>query len=554
VTSPIDADAIAPAAAGGDAVGGELPPGPAEVAPAGGRRLLALEWVLGGGIAAATLLVHDLHHILSQPYWIDEAWAADSVRVPLTEAPAVTASSPLGWTVLLHFMVIGGPQRQRLVPLLLLAAATVVAYLLGRRSPLPKPVGGALAAGALLLLPHALLRNDLKQYTSDACCALLLLLLAARAEERPTRARLAVLVLAVPLTMLFSHPALLVGAAVLLGLAGATLLRRAWLRLLEVVLGGLLATAGMALVYAKADRPHVIKVLADYWRHYYLPTDDGVGGAWRYISARWTQLHALTNLGPGWLAALLIVAGLVTLARAGRLSLALSVPVLLAGTIAASAQHKYPLLDQRTSLFLFAILAVVAAIGVAGVAHAVFVVARWSGDRRGGGLAVERGGRRGAVVGVVAAAAILVGSAVAYAIPASEYVREQTVPLEDVPAAVAWVQEHIQPQDVVVVEYGASFGYAYYATGLHPRFVPNIRIGTGFALASDDAQRLVFATPTRRTAAGVLAAIAHARTLLGPSGRIYVVRSHETPPEGKAFDQLRWIEQRDWIGASVTVL
>src|SRR6185503_11910230 len=133
-------------------------------APAGGarRRWIALESVLAGGLAGATLLVHNVPHALAQPYWLDEAWVADSTRVPLSGVAALTGPSPIGWTVLLRLMVFGGQQRQRLLPLLLLAGATLVAYLLGRRSPLPKPVGGALAAGAVLFLPHALGRNDLK--------------------------------------------------------------------------------------------------------------------------------------------------------------------------------------------------------------------------------------------------------------------------------------------------------------------------------------------------------------------------------------------------------
>jgi hypothetical protein len=532
-------------AAGTDAAGRQPPAGTG--AAVGARRSIVLESLLAGALAASTLLVHDLQSILNRPYWLDEAWVADSTRVPLSQVPLVTSSSPIGWTVLLRLMAVGGPQRQRLVPLLLLVGAAVLAYLLGRRAPLPKPIGGALAAGAVVLLPHALLRDDLKQYTSDACCALLLLWLTARAEERPTRGRLAVLVLAAPVAMLFSHTALLVGIAVLLGLAAATLLRRAWRRLLEVVAGGLLAAAGMGLVYLRADRPHVTGSLTDYWRRYYLPTHGGFGPAWRYISGRWTQLHSLTNLGPGWLAALLVLAGLVTLARTGRLAVALSVPALLVGLIAASARHRYPLLDQRTSLFLFVILAVLAAIGVAGLASAVLALARWAGARL-------RSARVAAVAGLALATAVLVGSVFAYAIPASDYVRRRTIPLEDVRAATDWVQARIQPQDAVVVEFGAEFGYGYYATGLRPRFVRNSIPATGFVLDSDDGQRLVVVPPNERTAAGMLAAIAHARTLLRPSGRIYVLRAHEVAGERAAFEQLRPIDQRDWTGAAVTVL
>jgi hypothetical protein len=69
-------------------------------------------------LAALTFVVHDVARIIDQSYWLGEAWVADSTRAPLADAPQLTSSSPLGWTVALRLVIFGGPQRHRLLPLL----------------------------------------------------------------------------------------------------------------------------------------------------------------------------------------------------------------------------------------------------------------------------------------------------------------------------------------------------------------------------------------------------------------------------------------------------
>ena len=496
---------------------------------AGPARAAAAETVLAAVIAASTFLVHDVGRALSQSYWLDEAWVAVSTREPVSQAPFLTSSSPLGWTVLLRAVVVGGPERQRVVPLALLGVAAVLAYLLGRRSPLPSALGGSLAAVAVVLLPHALIRNDLKQYSADAAAALLLLLLTTRADEARSSRRLAVLAALAPVVMLVSSASALVTAACFVGLLGAALARRERRWALAVLAAGAGAAAGLLLVYAVAVRPHVTTALEAYWRGYYLPVGDP-GAAAGMVAGRWSDLQRLTNLGPWWCALLLAGAGLLTLARSGRAAVAVAVPALVLVLGAASALHRYPFLDQRTSLFLFVVLAVVAAVGVAGLAAAAAAALR---SPLAAGLVV-----------VVAVAAYSV-------VPLTSYLRVASIPVEDVAAATAWVDARARPSDAVVVSFGAQYGYAYYSRRVDPELVPDSGPAIGFVVASDATQWLTVAADRP---AGLRVAVRWARDLLGPGGRVYVLSAHLHRGERATLDALPAAAVLTLPGARVTVL
>jgi hypothetical protein len=499
-----------------------------------GRAWPRLEVALALLISGATFLVHDVAQILGRSLWVDEAWVADSTRAPLSQVPSLTSSSPIGWTFALRLVVFGGPQRYRLLPLLLLAAAVLMAYLIGRRAPLPAPVGGSLSALAVLLLPHALVRNDLKQYTGDAFCALLILWLTVRAEEQPTRGRLAALAVLAPVTLLFSYTGAFVGVASLLALALATLIRRRWAELRRMAVAGLAAAVGMAVVYRVAIAPHVIGSLVDAFGLYYPPTDRGPGPFIHYILYHLALLKALTNLGSLSLTALVLGTGLVTMVWARRLALALAVPILALGLALASALHRYPLLNARTSMFLFAVLAVVAAFGLAGAARAGYELTR----RAGRALAGQRE-PVAAGLAVIAATAILLTGATAYAVtPMRNYVRVSTLGREDTAAATNWLRQRLSPDDVLILNQSAAFGYAYYARDFQPTFVPSKDAANGFVLASDPAQRVIVVAASSHTAPSLQAAVEQARTLLGPTGQIYIFESHLDPAQRRSVRRI----------------
>src|SRR5260370_42451856 len=64
---------------------------------------------LAATVGLAVLVVWNVHYLLSQPYWLDEAWVADSVRAPLAVIPRLSARTPLGWVLLLPLVPLRGP-------------------------------------------------------------------------------------------------------------------------------------------------------------------------------------------------------------------------------------------------------------------------------------------------------------------------------------------------------------------------------------------------------------------------------------------------------------
>jgi hypothetical protein len=147
-------------------------------------RFSAFDVTLVVGLLVLAAVLRRPWYMLSHPFWLDEAWVADSVRAPFRSLPLVTSSTPLGWTVLLRLIPpIGGPERYRLLPLLFSVAAVIPAYAVGR-TVLPRArLGGIVVALAVAIFPDGLLHNALKPYTGDAFMALLLLWLMVRLER-----------------------------------------------------------------------------------------------------------------------------------------------------------------------------------------------------------------------------------------------------------------------------------------------------------------------------------------------------------------------------------
>jgi hypothetical protein len=221
--------------------------------PARRRRLIPRRphWlaVVEAGIAAAllvaTFFVHNTSYLLSTPFWNDEEWVAISTKLPLHDLARDSASTPLGWGLLLRLMVFGGQQRYRLVPLAFAGLGAVAAYALARSLPWRSrwvAISAATLAGVVTLFaPSSLVRDDLKQYTSDAFVTLILLWLLARLEANWSARRFSQLLVAVVLGFLFSAPAAFVGAAVLLSYGLVCLIKGQWRRFAIVAGSSLLA-------------------------------------------------------------------------------------------------------------------------------------------------------------------------------------------------------------------------------------------------------------------------------------------------------------------------
>jgi hypothetical protein len=521
-----------------------IPGSPARKAAAIG--LTGLDVVLAITAGVMVIFVHDVHYMLNEPYWLDEAWVADSIRAPLSEVPRLASSTPLGWTMLLRLVPGGGLERQRLVPLAFAGLAVATGYLLGRELRLTRFVAGLLTAAAVLLSPAMLVRDDLKQYTAEAFAALLIWLLVARLDNTRldnTRSRwwLAALALVTSVGTLFAETAIFTGGAAFTCLFLVALGRRQWRRLAELAVAGAGTLAIFAVIFVAVLKPRIDPQLSSYWAPLYSPTS--VTGAARFF---WTELSQRVGPEIGFPAGVskspttpatvaelaiplaLTVAGIAALAVMRRYALAALLPVTLVVAMTASAARQYPFGDERTSTYwevMFPVLmaiAVAAAIGWLGLAF----------DRLSSGV------RRWAlpVVAVAIAAAAIAG----YVQQVRPDINSHTIPDDDSRSQVQFAEAHYRAGDVFLVDFGASYGFDYYygtptnyfpavagnAAGFIPQYLdPHVVVMTtrnepDFAVAMRKAINVLDAEPASE------------------HGRVWVIREHLFPTETDAWAKI----------------
>lgn len=479
------------------------------------RGRITWEHALALVAALLVLVVHDVGYLLGQPYWTDESWVALTPRFPLTQLPATTSSTPIGWSLLLRLVTVDHEQTGRLLPLAFAAVAVPIGYWLARRLDWQRRdvavVAGVLAAAAVLLVPAMLVRGDLKQYTADAATALLTVATVSRLERTWSRGGLVALSCSVWLGMLVSHTVAFVGAAAFLSVCVVRLVRRAWRELVEALVVGAVTGVLMIAVYLVFDARAVVSGLTSYWSAYYAP----IAHLPSFLTHRFGAVRFAFGLGPVWLAAVLFLVGVVTLARLGRPTTAVTVLLVWPLMLVVSAAHVYPFLDLRTSTFLFVITSVVAAMGVAGLCAAV------------------RPLLRGAPAFVLAAAAL-----VAYGTQAQPHLRAHSIPAtdEDVRDQVTYVAATAAPDDVIVVNLDSNWGFAYYWPTGTPARRPSSAVLQGYEAYFPDQPRIIVATD--RTARGVTAALddALARAARYPGARVWLVRAHLSPQERASWE------------------
>lgn len=488
------------------------------------RRLNA-EHLLALAAGLLVLVVHDVAYLLSQPFWVDEAWVAVTTRFPLSQLPATTSVTPIGWSVLLRVVTISGEQTSRLLPLAFAGAAVFVAYWFGRRLGWQSDASvaaGLLAAAAALLVPAMLVRDDLKQYTADACLALVVLALTSRLERGWSRSSLIGLSVAVWGGMLFSDAAAFVGAAAFGALCVVQIASRAWRRLAEAALVGA-ATGVLSLaVYEAFDARGVVSGVTSYWAGFYVPISGGPHAALTFISSHFDAVARYFGLGPWWLAVPLVAAGLITIFALGRPATAIAIVVLWPEMLVLSSMKKYPFLDLRTSTFLFAVTAVVAAVGVVGLCTLLRSVLR----------SLTRPWLPTALAAGLAAVALA-----AFASQAQPYVRSHQIPNEDVRDQARYVAGHAARDDVILVNMSSNWGFAYYWPGGQPSRRSDPAVLQGYEAYFPGQPRIVVAR--NRDLAAVDAALSQAVTTARQHGctRIWLVRTHVDAAEGRAWGQ-----------------
>jgi hypothetical protein len=489
--------------------------------PSAGGRLpgAAIDALLAGVLALTTLFVHSIHYLLSQTFWLDEAWVAVSTRVPLRQVPHVTSVTPLGWTLLLRGSRFGGQQDLRLLPLAFSVLSVAVAYLIGRALPWGplwwRRVVGILTGLAVLLAPSSLARNDLKPYTADAFVTLSVLLLLVWLEASWSRRRLAALGAVCIAGFTISTVAPFVTAAAFGSLLVVTLVARSRRRLLEAAVAGGATASVLAGIYVVAYQSHVQRNLTQYWKDFYPPISKGLGPTLHYLYSGANQMASYLGVGPLIVAVLLVVAGIVTIARSGRPSLAYTAPILLLEMFVAGAAKKYPLFDQRTSYFMTVTFAVFAAIGVAGLCS----------------LLVRSGVWRNVVAGV-ALAAVAAG---AFVVNVHHDIRERSIIVENIRASTDYVAAHRKPADIVLVDATASYGFSYYWPVGHPTWRPSVSYATGFQTWFPQQPHVI--VTTNRDYSGIATGLAEAMraAAASPGARIWIVRTHVTVTQDRLW-------------------
>jgi hypothetical protein len=468
--------------------------------------------------AIATFAVHPIQGILSHPYWFDEAWVAALSRVPLSRLLSLHSPVPTGFITLLGLVPGSGLQRARLVVLLFAALTTVMAYVVTRSIGWPSRatarVAAVAAAAAVMLVPAALIRNDLKQYTCDAFCALLVLSVGAWADRGPESARLRWLAAVVVIVLPFSSTSAFVTVSAFTGLLASAAIDRRWPRVREILIVGAVAAVVVGAYYAAVVIPSANARLEAFWKDFYLS-----GSPQHMVRIAWDRLVLLQpHLAmPAGVFVAFFVVGIAVLARLGARAIAVAVPVLWVEMAVAGRLRRYPFLDLRTSNFLLMSSLVVVVIGVVGLLAAI-------ASRRPAARSVRR--IASVVLGVAVAAAFASGSV--------HHVRQLAIPNEDVRSPTFFVAAHVGPHDVILVNQAADYGFSFYWPRGGLEFHRN-HFGTGFAVEATDAHAIY--TPDR-TYSAILASLRVALDRwrhAGPDSRLFVVRTHSSPHELKAW-------------------
>jgi hypothetical protein len=485
------------------------------------RRRLTAEHLVAVFLGLLVLLVHDVPYLLSHSFWLDESWVAATTRFPLSQLPETTSSTPIGWSALLRLVTVPRTESSRILPLLFAGAAVVVAYWfarqLGWRSRETAICAGLLAGIAALLVPGMLVQGGLNQYTADACMSLVVLALISRLEREWSRRRLVALSVAVWGGMLFSDAVTFVGIAAFVALCVVQLVRGDLRRLAEACVAAAGTAVLMLGVYKVFDARAVGPGLytSGSMRLYFMPLDSGLHAMVTFITSHFSGVAVYFGLGPVWLAIPLVIAGIVTIFRLGRPATALAVAVLWPVMVAVNVVRRYPFLNMRTSTFLFAVTAVVAAVGLIGVCSLLRpLLKHWT------------------VAALVAVAAV--GAAV-FAVNAEPFVRSHPLPNEDERQQTSYVAAHAASHDVILVNTSTSYGFAYYWPVGQPARRTDRNVAQQYEPYFPDQPRIVVALSGKPAAVAAAVSQAVRQAVDLSCARIWLIRTHESVSEQAAW-------------------
>jgi hypothetical protein len=430
-------------------------------------------------VVGAGLIEFWLRHLLTRPFYYDEAWRAYNISLGpnfLSHLHASAGPLALGWVGIEYAarLVFGNTEAGLRAPMFLgLPVLAVATYLLARRW---LGIWMSLCVAALLLLNTWIINYalQLKSYSYEgifAVAAVALYLLVQRAGLSP--ARLLGLYALLGLTCVFSLPNLFVvlpllvldlvrvlrsGQAVVLRIAGEALAGVIALAHYLLFVRPQSGVAGIAFQtrYAPHEPAAFVRFVIDGIGSYVPLIVTGVAGGARSVG---TPSYVLPSAAYYLLSVVLwvlLAAGVVAAARdaAGR-ALVVAVGGALLLQLIASAVHRWPFGMLRVNVFLLPLLYLLAGIGAV-------ALARWlRGPLRGDGQwsvsvtwwrAIVAAAAGLALVGAGAAGA----SATAHAL--AETSQLQTIPtmFGGVSDAVADARLEAHPGDLVIIRTNRS--------------------------------------------------------------------------------------------------
>jgi len=415
----------------------------------------------------AGLIVFSFRHLLTRPFYSDEAWRAYDISLgPSFLHKLDTSGAPLalGWVAIENAarLVVGDTAAGLRAPMFIcLPVLGIATYLLARRW---LGVWVSFGVAALLLVNSWTVNNalQLKSYSYEglfAIAAIALYRLLQRARLR--QAQLLGLYTLLGLTCVFSLPNLFVLAPLLaLDLVQAVRARnQVVLRIAGEALAGAIALAH----YVVFVRPQAAVANEGFWSGNYAPHGLGaflrftIRGIGSFFPTMVTGPAGAENLPPsyrlppvahGLLAAalaVLLAAGIVAAARdtAGRV-LVVAVGGALLLQLIASAVQRWPFGMVRVNIFLLPLLYVLGGMGA-------MWLARTLRGRSAGGLAWWRAASLAGAAAVLAAAAAAGGVATGKALAQTGSLQTKPTMFGGLESAVQQARLQAVPADLVIV-------------------------------------------------------------------------------------------------------
>ncbi|HET6213652.1 MAG TPA: hypothetical protein VFE14_12380 [Micromonosporaceae bacterium] len=504
---------------------------PAVDEPAARRRRASLRDAIAVlALLAVFPVVHDIKNMLTAPYFLDEAWVALSWRFPISDLPSLTASTPLGWSLLLR--LVPDADFLRVVPLafhlIMITAAYAFGRLLAWQSAGTGVLAGVVSAAVVLLIPAQQVRHDLKQYTADAAMTLILLAVSAWIEASWSRRRLGALVGVAGVGMLLSHVTAIAAACVFGGLMLVALARRQRARAVETMVAGVVVALVGAAIYLGASANGRTSSLEEFWRESFPSLGDLPSYLWQRANGLSPLLGAQRPLQALIFAAFSLF-GVLTIAKRQRPSTAVAIILLPVAAVLLGVARVYPLLDLRTSHFLLVAIAAVAGLGVVGAADstAAFVRTLSPGWRTGLATAIC------AVVLVAFAADNRRWYRFDGDAPGVDY--DAPMAEEDIRSAVDYVTAHSSPDDVIAISVMSSYGFAFYWQR-NPIEVVRYGNAVGWNVGVPTQPNIVWVQSDN--AVGIRQFLDQALDRAGKLGhdsRVWLIRSHVLPTERDAW-------------------